>query len=804
MKLIFCVIVTSQLFVSLLFAQPRQVQSLNEHWLYLEEEIIEPGRLKAAKQSWQKIRLPHTWNRWDVLDNVPGYRRGVSWYRKEIVIPSARNDSRFILSFEGVNMKSDVFVNGRRAGGHIGGYIGFEIDITPFVTRGAKNTLLVKADNGIDPNIIPSQKSDFFLYGGITRNVWLRVVPSRYMSLVKISTPNVSKERAETSIDVEVENGGTSIQGEVEAIIKDSNGNRMVQSARRTQFPSGKSVITVPLPAMKGPSLWSPDHPTLYTAFINLKSSGKTIDSHAERFGYRWFEFKEHGPFFLNGERLLLRGTHRHEEWSGYGNALPDSLHRREMKMIKEMGANFVRLGHYPQAPEVYRACDELGLLVWGELPWCRGGMGGDEWKSNTKRMLHEMIRQNFNHPSIIIWSLGNELDWLPDFPGGDNHDSLRGMLTVLNSIAHHLDPHRLTAMRRFDEGADRADVHSSSIWMGWYSSSFGYRNYENAINDARKKFKWFVHAEYGGDSHVGRHNENPVGGDGMLLTPKGKEKMLPVAANSDWSENYIVDLMDWHLNVSERSDSLSGNVQWIFKDFGTPLRPENPIPYVNQKGLCDIAGNPKDAYYVYKSYWSDSPKFCYIESHTWTERSGPAQAMREVNVYSNAAEVELKLNGVSQGRLKRDIRKFPACGLSWQVGFVEGQNRLVAIGWENGTSVTRDSIQVRYTYRHNEPAADVKLSTENLPNGNVLITAIAVDKTGQRCLDYNKRIYFSKMGAGELLSGYGTPTRSNTIEMANGKAQIEFIPALNSRTIIEARNQDFKSSIITIPALKE
>jgi beta-galactosidase len=565
-------------------------------------------------------------------------------------------------------------------------------------------------------------------------------------------------------------------------------------------LPSGKSVVTIPIPVVKEPSLWSPNHPTLYTVVIDLKNTDKTVDSFAERFGYRWFEFKEHGPFFLNGERLLLRGTHRHEEWSGLGNALPDSLQRHEMKMIKEMGANFVRLGHYPQAPAVYRACDELGLLVWDELPWCRGGMGGENWKSNTKRLLREMIIQNFNHPSVIIWSLGNELDWLPDFPGGDNLDSLRAMLAQLNTIAHQLDPSRVTATRRFDEGADLVDVHSSSIWMGWYSSTFGYQNYEKAITDARKKFKRFFHAEYGGDSHVGRHTEERVGGDGMLVTPKGKQKTLPVATFGDWSESYIVDLFDWHLKTSEQSDSMTGNAQWIFKDFGTPLRPENPIPYVNQKGLCDLAGNPKDAYYVYKSYWTDNPKFCYIESHTWTERSGPPNVKRDVKVFSNCSEVELFLNGTSQGKRKKDVKQFPASGLLWQVDFAEGANTLIAVGYDNAVRSTADSLTIRYTQKQNGTADDFRLSTTALPNGNVLVTAIAVDKNGQHCLDYNKRIYFSHNGAGRILTGYGTRQRSCLVEMANGKAFIELVPDPKGQSIIEVRNQDLKGAFIIIP----
>jgi beta-galactosidase len=777
----------------------RDVIRLNDGWSYLEDDIPAFGDLAKTRQQWMPVVLPHTWNKNDVMDITPGYRRGIGWYRREIVRPSGNTGDRVLLYFEGVNMKAEVYINGKRAGGHVGGYIGFEIDITPFLKSGT-NTIHVKADNGIDPDLIPSQKSDFFLYGGISRNVWLKRVPALSISSLRISTPAVSAAQASTRAFVLLANTQAGdCSAEIEVRLLDASGDVVARNTHPVTSAPGQQSLAIDLPDIAKPVLWSIPHPVLYTAVATVRVGGRVVDMLQERYGYRWFEFKEHGPFFLNGERVLLRGTHRHEEWSGWGNALPDSLHRREMTAVKEMGANFVRLAHYPQSPEVYRACDELGLLVWDELPWCRGGVGGSAWTQNTRRMLDEMIRQNFNHPSIIIWSLGNEVDWLPDFPGGDNIDSLRSMLASLNVQAHQLDPGRVTATRRFDDGADLVDVHSSSIWMGWYASNGGYQNYGKAIADARRKFTRFLHAEYGGDSHVGRHTENRIGGDGMLTTAKGKEKMLPVANYGDWSESYIVDLFDWYLKTSEQSDSLTGTAQWIFKDFGTPLRPENPIPYVNQKGLCDLAGVPKDAYYVFKSYWTQSPQFCYIESHTWTERSGPAGTKRDVKVFSNCGEVELFLNRQSLGRRTKDISKFPASGLLWQVDFAEGSDTILAVGWENGKPVAKDSLVVHYTFRQNGPADDLQLSSSGLPNGNILVTAIAIDKNGQPCLDYNKRIYFSHSGGGHLLTGYGTRTRSNILEMANGKACIELVPDPRKRSIVEVRNQELKGAYIII-----
>jgi beta-galactosidase len=776
---------------------------LNESWDYLEMDVKTFAEAMSAKSSWQNIDLPHTWNVWDAVDATPGYRRAASWYKKDISIPVVKNNQRFILYFEGVNITSEVYINGQKAGRHVGGYVGFDIDITPYVRFGEKNTIVVRVSNAYDPAVIPSQKSDFCIYGGITRNVWLQVVPSIYVASMRISTPKVLKSSAEIQVAAEVATiPKRKSVFEIEAVVFNKDGKEVLNQSGKYSFQTSTASSILRLPVLKNPELWSPNNPYLYTMRIRLKHAGTVIDEVTDRFGCRWYEFKSHGPFFLNGERLLLRGTQRHEDSAGYADAMPDSVQRRDMAMIKEMGANFVRLAHYPQAPEVYRACDELGILVWDELPWCRGGMGGEVWKENTRRLLREQIAQNYNHPSVIIQSLGNELDWLPDYPNGDNVDSLRAMIHELDTIAKKLNPYRLTALRKFSAGADLVDVVSPSLWPGWYSGN--YKGFEKAITDAREHYPFMLHIEYGGDSHVGRHSENPVTGDATWVPNGYEEHIKPqevsnVALNSDWDENYIVNLFDWYLHISEQMDWLSGNAQWAFKDFPTPLRPENPIPYINEKGLVDRAGHPKDAYYVFKSYWTTSPLFCYIDSHTWMERNGPENIDRVVKVFSNCSEVELFLNSNSMGKQKRDIQNFPAAGLWWPIRFIEGNNSLRAVGYRDGIVVTADSLTIHYTYKKIDVADHIVLTSESMSNGKTLVIATAVDKNGNRCLDYNKRVYFSCDRVGALLENYGTSTRSSIIEMANGRAQIECRPSLEGPSVVGVLNQDFKGEYLTV-----
>ena len=766
--------------------------NINNNWHYLENPEENFSEIQDIKE-WVTIDLPHSWNALDATDLDPGYRRSSSWYKKKLIVEAVSSNAVYQLYFEGVNIVSEVFVNGKKVGGHTGGYIGFTVDITDVVKSG-KNEIYVRADNSYDPEVIPSQKSDFFIYGGITRDVFLVTLPKMHIDRVKV-TPNVSVENASVLAEVRLSqmNDGITVSAQlvapsgiamdVSAIVKDG-------------------MATINFNNIASPELWSTKTPNLYTLTTIIKNGDQIIDQTEEKVGLRWFEFKDHGAFFLNGERLLLRGTHRHEEHAGVGAAMSNEQHRADMELIKSMGTNFVRLAHYPQDPEVYKACDELGLIVWDELPWCRGGLGNETWKNNTTGMLKEIINQNYNHPSIVFWSLGNEMYWLPDFEDGGNTDKMNEYLVSLNDLAHEMDPSRVTAIRKYYEGADIVDVFSPSIWSGWYSGS--YKSYGKAIEQYKTQYKHFIHTEYGGSSHLGRHTENPITGEGAIQADGWEEAIVQtdvanIAQIGDWSENYMVDLFDWHLRISETDSTFVGNAQWAFKDFGTPLRPENDIPYMNQKGLVDRDNNPKDSYYVFKSYWSDEP-FAWIESHTWTERQGLNGTKREISVYSNAQEVEFFMNGISMGTKTKDITKFPASGLTWMVDFKEGSNTMKAVGkMKDGTAVN-DELDVNYRFIKNGKAVQLDLEYKKLENGNYLLTAYAKDSEGLTCLDYEERVYFQAMSGATTLKSLGTPTGSESIKMANGKASIEIVPN-KKRTPIEVMvlNQSFKGTYLTI-----
>jgi len=792
----------------------RVVINLDSGWRYAESRETMPlavdssaervsAALATSATRWEGVTLPHTWNAFDATDEAPGYRRAAGWYRRTLNLDAYPSGRRFVLYFEGANTVADVYVNGSRAGGHVGGYVGFEVDITPFVRHG-DNELRVRVDNSDDPDLIPSDRSDFVIYGGLTRDVWLKVLPPVWLRHLEVTTPLMTRNSAQSHLLVEIANPERR-RGiyEVTAVLRAPDGSAVARAQTRVAIPGDSTqAVMMDLPVVHSPRLWGPGHPSLYTLVVSLSRGDGRIDEIEERVGFRWYRFEANGPFYLNGERVLLRGTQRHEDFAGLGAALPNERHRRDLEMIREMGANFVRLAHYPQDPEVYRAADSLGLMIWDELPWDRGGVGGDRWRANTRRLLTEQIRQNISHPSIILWSLGNEVsDVVETFNRGDTA-SLRAFMSELKSIARSLDPTRPSATRKFDAGADIVDVYSPSIWAGWYRGV--YRDYEKAILDAHSKFPRLLHMEYGADAHYGRHSENPINGAGLRVEPGYEESVgrpvANIAREGDWSESYQTDLLDWHLMVTERQSWFAGSAQWIFRDFATPLRPENPIPFVNEKGLFTRDGKPKDSYYVYRAYWTTSPKFVYIVSHTWSERSGRAGMPVSVRVYSNCSSVDLSVNGKSQGPKPRVRDDFPGQGLRWDVNLREGRNDVVAVCAGAGDAGVRDSLDFNYTSVVAGRPEQIALTAKQLPNGHLLVEARLLDGNRRQSLGAADRVYFNSQGGGHLMVDLGTPTGSRVIQAANGYAAIEFVPppAGTPATII-ARTQEINGGRLDI-----
>jgi beta-galactosidase len=776
-----------------LFAQ--QKRRLTGDWEYLKGDLggiweavrpVKEGNPESVPV-WQKITLPHCFNATDAVDPDLNYYQGPGWYRTQLTISNPYKKGRTLLHFEGAGQKTQVYIYNKKVGEHVGGYDEFTIDITEELAAFTKTEAFqkefkgkvpveIRCDNSRDLEMIPSSLSDFNVYGGLYR----------YVNLVYAPQVSLDKVFATASVDTKGISGKLNVAARllnpdgIDAIsviidLKDPQGKVVSSWKKEVKAFTGDQVLWEV--AVKNPRLWSPEQPILYTVETTV-SNGNGTSVQQEKIGFRNFEFVKKGPFMLNGKRLLLRGTHRHEDHAGVSQAMTEDMIKQEMVMMKDMGVNFIRLGHYQQSRIVLDLCDSLGILVWEEIPWCRGGLGGDTYKAQARRMLTNMIEQHYNHASIIIWGLGNENDWPGDFIEFDK-DKIRTFMIELNTLSHQLDSSRKTAIRRCDFCKDIVDVYSPSIWAGWYRGI--YTEYKETSKTEFEGVDRFLHVEWGGDSHAGRHSESPDKALSLVKTGTGTDERAGdaslyggsarVSKDGDWSESYIVNLIDWHLKEQESMPWLTGTAYWPFKDFSTPIRPENPVPYVNQKGVVERDFTKKESYYVFQSYWTKVP-MAHIYGHSWPVRWGDAAEEKMIKVYSNCDEAELFVNGKSSGKKKRRTESFPAQGLSWMVKLNEGANSIKVIATKGDKMVTDEITQQYQTAKWAKPAKMV-LEKVSEKEGVATIRVKLTDDKGILCLNAVNYVTFGLTGDGSLIDDLGTSSGSRKVQLSNGHAVI-------------------------------
>ncbi|WP_372775077.1 glycoside hydrolase family 2 TIM barrel-domain containing protein [Mangrovibacterium sp.] len=628
------------LLIAFTLSAERKTKLLNYNWKFTYG-------YEVKKNVDERIDIPHTWNAADVNSGKPDYSRGLGNYEKELFIDSAWIGKRLFLKFYGVNTIANVFINGKHIGEHRGGYTAFIFELTDKVEYGKNNTILVRANNAPQLDIMPLL-GDFNFYGGIYRDVELLITdqaiisPLDYASSgVYLTQKKVTKEEAQVEALVKISNP-KKISG-LQLSLKVKNGENTVFE-KLADLNANQSELIIPF-TINNPHLWNGvTDPFMYQVEVWVVDQKKTVDNISQPLGLRYYHVDANDGFFLNGEHLLLKGVCRHQDRPLIGNALRKEHHDEDLLMMQEMGVNSIRLSHYPNHPYVYQILDNAGFVVWSEIPFVgpggyrdKGFVDQESFKENGKQQLIEMIRQQYNHPSICFWGLYNELNTTGDNP--------IEYVKELKALAHAEDPTRITTAASNSGDHKLHEISDLIAWnryFGWYRgvpSDIG--TWMDELHKERPDFKIGL-SEYGAGASA-FHHEN------QLIKPTAPGRWHPEEWQSHYHEEY------WKV-INERP-YIWGTYIWNMFDFGATHRSEGEVVGKNDKGLVTFDRKiKKDAFYFYKANWNPDDKFVYITERRFVVRE---KKQTNVRVYSNCPEVELFINGKAYGKTSGDYGIF-------------------------------------------------------------------------------------------------------------------------------------------------
>lgn len=583
----------------------RTIHSLNQDWTFIKAE--HPADVPGVP-----VTLPHTWNAEDGQDGGDDYHRGKCWYLRDLDRPEATENSRIWLEFEGAAMTAEVYLNGEKLAEHAGGYSTFRVDLTDHLKD--HNKLAVSVSNARSRTVYP-QQADFTFYGGLYREVRLILVPETHFALgyhggpgLKI-TPVVDLETRAATVMAEAWVEGPADDAEVTfALAGQTQTVPVADGCARADF------------TIENVHLWDGlNDPYLYTAAASL-SSGDAVSA---RFGCRKFEIDPQKGFLLNGRSYPLRGVSRHQDRKGAGNALTPAMMEEDMSIIKELGANTLRLAHYQHTQYFYDLCDENGLIVWAEIPYITMHM--HDGRENTLSQMTELVVQNYNHPCIAVWGLSNEIT-----AASAVNEELLENHRALNDLCHKLDTTRPTTMANvFMLDIDSPileipDVNSYNLYFGWYLGEL--EQNDEFFDEYHAKFpdRCIGFSEYGADANPAYQSPTPEKGD--------------------YTESYQCVYHEHILQMIEARPWLWATHVWNLFDFGADGRDEGGKNGENQKGLVTFDRKlKKDAFYLYKAAWNHTEPFVHLCGSRYVDRT---EEVTEIKVYSNQNEVSLYLDG--------------------------------------------------------------------------------------------------------------------------------------------------------------
>ncbi|GAA3822280.1 glycoside hydrolase family 2 TIM barrel-domain containing protein [Streptomyces phyllanthi] len=659
---------------------PRAWIHINNGWRFIRQDVAGAQAPGFDDSGWTPVNTPHTWNADDGADGGNDYYRGVGWYRRHYTVPSDLAGKRLYLQFAGVNQVADVWVNGTYLGQHRGGYSRFRFGVTGVLVPGADNVIAVKVTNARDTGIAPVS-ADYTFEGGIYRNVSLWATDNLHVRMEDYAGPgvylrqsSVSAASATVSVTTKLWNDNSTARSVVvRTVIADSSGTVVADVRSTAQTVAGAAGAEVgQTVSIDRPRLWNGiADPYLYNASVEIHDvtagADRITDVVTERLGLRSFTVDPDTGFHLNGSHLHLHGVNLHHERAGKGWAINDAEHTQDFDLIQELGANAIRMAHYQHDQKDYSLADERGLIVWAEIPLVNSVTDSSAFTASTQNQLRELIRQNYNHPSIVFWGIGNELT---DYNGTTTNRLLASLAGIIESE----DPDRLStyAVRSEDPDNAQAGLHTRvtgfNKYYGWYYGSKDGELGAWADNlHANSPSRRIGISEYGAGANTTQHALNPP-----RPTPGGS--WHPEEYQALFHEAYWKQLAD--------RSYIWGTFVWAMFDFASDGRNEGGRPGINDKGLVTRDRQiRKDAFYWYKANWASTPTL-YITSRRWTQRT---DATTELKVYSNADRVTAALNGTSLGAVSSGDRVFRWAGVTLR----PGRNTVTVTATINGSTYT-------------------------------------------------------------------------------------------------------------------
>lgn len=685
-------IITLLFLVSMIYSYAqhvRHIETVNDSWQFYKGNLEKPFD-NNQDISWEKVFIPHSWNTQDILDDKDGYYRGDGWYKKIIRIPEIYKNQHVFLLFEAANQVTSLFVNGARIGNdHIGGYTSFAKDITPALKLG-KNAIWIKVNNAHNDEIVP-QAADFSFYGGIYRDIQLVITKPVHFEVANlganaifIKTPEVSNTYAKVLVQSKINRPKKGIYY-VKQSLFDAKNNLVTQVKSKSSYD--KQVFTEF--SVSNPNLWSPDNPYLYKLVSEvIDKKGNILDRVENVVGFRWFSFDSKKGFFINGKQTKLIGTCRHQDFYGKANAVSDEIHRNDMKLLKEMGSNFLRIAHYPQDPAILEMCNKLGFVATLEIPFVDKAAANEAGKQNSINMLKEAIRFNYNNPAIVAWNLGNETTMKAPESFGDEYTKhfVETHQALANTIKEE-DKTRYSYSVFFREPAyqDKLGIRLTDLvgynkYYGWYVEEL--EDIDKNLRSLVKRSlaldpdKPFILSEYGGGADPRIRSYNPT--------------------RFDFSVEYQFLLHKAYMKTILDMPEIVGANVWNYADFQVEHR-KDAVPHINNKGLVTSNREKKDAYYLYKAMLGKTP-FVAIASKAWVKRAGIADefngkvAKQPINVVGNSKDVELFINGMSLGK-----KDFECSTAIFNVPLKQGLNLIEVVSIQNGKTI-KDFATIEFT----------------------------------------------------------------------------------------------------------